>query len=53
MCGFLFSVQVIAALESWARPIKEAALRAAEAEPGPAGNGQVRLRMTALNGVCL
>ncbi|WIA18888.1 hypothetical protein OEZ85_003561 [Tetradesmus obliquus] len=33
-------LQVVAALESWARPIKEAALRAAEAEPGPAGNGQ-------------
>ncbi|WIA39187.1 hypothetical protein OEZ86_005312 [Tetradesmus obliquus] len=33
-------LQVVAALESWARPIKEAALRAAEAEPGPAGNGK-------------
>ncbi|KAF6256772.1 hypothetical protein COO60DRAFT_1627056 [Scenedesmus sp. NREL 46B-D3] len=36
-------LQVVAALASWARPIKDAALRAAEAEPGPAGNGQVRL----------
>jgi hypothetical protein len=41
-------MQVIAALESWARPIKEAALRAAEAEPGSAGNRQVRLQLRRL-----
>lgn len=36
------ALQVIAALDSWARPIKEAALRAAEADTAPTSNGQVR-----------